>query len=252
MTKETGQRLEGKIAVITGAASGIGLASTTLFAAQGCRVLAVDLPGKGLAEAFAGELSVSCLEADVSDATAGDVIASAVRERFGALDILFNNAGICIGATFEDTSDAIWERIFAVNVTSILRISRAALPLLRESKGPSILNVGSIMSEMAGPGLCAYGTSKHAVAGLSKAMAVDLGKYGIRVNCLQPGSIITGLSRPFLADQAFTDFWKNKAPLGRLGEAEDVARVALFLVSDDAAFVSGAGLLVDGGARVNF
>jgi NAD(P)-dependent dehydrogenase (short-subunit alcohol dehydrogenase family) len=245
-------RLSGRVAIVTGAASGIGRATAELFASQGCRTLAVDLPGTGLAEAFGADPRIACLEIDIADAAAPDRIIDAVQAHFGALDILVNNAGICIGASFEDTTDALWERTFAVNVTSILRLSRAALGLLRQSKAASILNLGSIMSEMAGPGLCAYGSSKHAVAGLSKAMAVDLGKYGITVNYLQPGSIITGLSRPFLADPAFREFWEKKAPMGRLGEAEDVARAALFLVSEDARFISGAGLLVDGGARVNF
>ncbi|MFM7274276.1 MAG: SDR family NAD(P)-dependent oxidoreductase [Gammaproteobacteria bacterium] len=252
MTASTSPRLEGRRAIVTGAASGIGLATTLLFAEHGCRVLAVDLPGSGLESALAGAAGVHCLAIDVSGREAPERIMAAAHERLGGLDILFNNAGICRGASFEDTTDELWERTLAVNVTSIVRLSRQALPLLRESTGASIINTGSIMSEMAGPGLCAYGTSKHAVAGLSKAMAVDLGKYGIRVNCLQPGSIITGLSRPFISDAAFRAFWEQKAPLGRLGEAEDVARVALFLASEDARFVSGAGLLVDGGARVNF
>ena len=252
MNTTRNSRLSGKVAVVTGAASGIGRATVELFAVNGCRVLAVDLPGHGLGEVFDGNARVVCLEADLADATAPQRIVDTLNGRFGQLDVLVNNAGICIGASFEDTTDAIWERTFAVNVTGILRLSRAALELLKKSNSASIINLGSIMSEMAGPGLCAYGSSKHAVAGLSKAMAVDLGKYRITVNCLQPGSIITGLSKPFLDDPAFREFWEKKAPMGRLGEADDVARAALFLASDDARFISGAGLLVDGGARVNF
>mgnify|MGYP003556095734 CR=1 FL=1 len=252
MNTTRNSRLPGKVAVVTGAASGIGRATADLFAANGCRVLAVDLPGNGLGEAFAGNARVACLEADLADADAPRRVIDAVNGHFGQLDVLVNNAGICIGASFEDTTDAIWERTFAVNVTSILRLSRAALELLKKSSSASIINLGSIMSDMAGPGLCAYGSSKHAVAGLSKAMAVDLGKYRITVNYLQPGSIITGLSKHFLDDPSFREFWEKKAPMGRLGEAQDVARAALFLASEDARFVSGAGLLVDGGARVNF
>ena len=108
------------------------------------------------------------------------------------------------------------------------------------------------MSDLAGPGLAIYGTSKHAVAGLTKGMAVDLGKYGITVNYLQPGSIVTKLSEPFMDDPEFKAYWEQKAPLGRLGEAEEVAIAALFLAADECQFVSGVGLNVDGGAIVQF
>ena len=211
MNTTRNSRLPGKVAVVTGAASGIGRATADLFAANGCRVLAVDLPGHGLGEAFAGNARVACLEADLADADAPRRVIDAVNGHFGQLDVLVNNAGICIGASFEDTTDAIWERTFAVNVTSILRLSRAALELLKKSSSASIINLGSIMSDMAGPGLCAYGSSKHAVAGLSKAMAVDLGKYRITVNYLQPGSIITGLSKPFLDDPSFGAFFSQNS-----------------------------------------
>jgi NAD(P)-dependent dehydrogenase (short-subunit alcohol dehydrogenase family) len=246
------QRLDGRIAIVTGAASGIGRAIATLYAQHGCRVLAVDLPGQQLDVTYAAQRELAVLEIDITAEDAPGRITAAVEQRFGGLDILVNNAGISVSASFEETTDAIWERVFAVNVTSMMRISRAALPLLRKSTMPSVINLGSTMSEMAGPNLCAYGSSKHAVAGLSKAMACDLGKYGINVNYLQPGAIVTALSAPLFADPDFRRFWENKAPLGRLGQPEDVARVALFFASEDARFVSGAGLLVDGGARVNF
>ncbi len=144
-------RLPGKVAVVTGAASGIGRATVDLFAANGCRVLAVDLPGHGLGEVFAGNARVVCLEADLVDPDAPQRVVDAVNGHFGQLDVLVNNAGICIGASFEDTTDAIWERTFAVNVTSIMRLSRAALELLKKSNSASIINLGSIMSDMAGP-----------------------------------------------------------------------------------------------------
>ena len=252
MSVQQDGRLAGKVAIVTGAASGIGLATARLFAEHGCGVLAADVPDRGLAALFEGNEPVHCCEQDITETDAPQRIVQSALDAFGRLDILVNNAGICVGASFEDTTDEIWERIFAVNVTGMFRLSRAALDALRRSGAGTIINLGSIMSEMAGPGLCAYGSSKHAVAGLSKAMAVDLGKYGITVNYLQPGSIITGLSEPFLQDPEFRAFWEKKAPVGRLGLAEDVARAALFLASGEARFISGAGLHVDGGARVNF
>ncbi|MEL7030575.1 MAG: SDR family oxidoreductase, partial [Pseudomonadota bacterium] len=115
-----------------------------------------------------------------------------------------------------------------------------------------IINLGSIMSDMGGPNLFVYGTSKHAVAGMTKSMAVDLGQYGITVNYLQPGSIWTALSEPFFDDPNFRTYWEEKAPMGRIGDPEDVAAAALFLALDEAKFVSGVGLNVDGGAIVKF
>jgi NAD(P)-dependent dehydrogenase (short-subunit alcohol dehydrogenase family) len=246
------QKLAGKSAIVTGAGSGIGRAITQLFVQHGARVLAVDLPGKDWTSQFAGVPRVQCLEQDVTVPEAPERIVSTAVSAFGGFDILVNNAGIAAGAPFEETPDELWERIMAINVTAVFRLSRAAVPVLKQRGRARIINLGSIMSDMAGPSLTAYGTSKHAVAGLTKGMAVDLGKYQITVNYLQPGSILTAMSEPFMADPAFRQYWENKAPIGRLGTPEDVAAAALFLASDEAQFVSGAGLSVDGGALVNF
>ena len=245
-------RLAGKAAIVTGAGSGIGRAIAEVFAANGARVLAVDLPGRDWQAAFMGNSDVVCLEQDVTAKDApGNVVGAAVKH-FGGLDILVNNAGIALGAQFEETTDEQWDRILAINVTAIFRISKAAVPHIRARGGGRIINLGSIMSSTGGPNLAAYGTTKHAVAGLSKGMAVDLGKYGITVNYLQPGSIWTALSQPFFDDPNFRKYWEAKAPMGRIGDPADVAAAALFLASDEAKFVSGAGVAVDGGAGVNF
>ncbi|MEM9530856.1 MAG: SDR family NAD(P)-dependent oxidoreductase [Pseudomonadota bacterium] len=244
--------LTGKIALVTGAAHGIGRGITELFADRGARVLAVDLEQDDLNAAFADNAQVSTLVADVAGTDTPAQLAEACQEHFGGLDILVNNAGICIAGAFEELTDDQWEQILAVNVSAIFRISRAVLPLLKQSSAGRIINLGSIMSDLAGPALSIYGASKHAVAGLTKGMAVDLGGYGITVNYLQPGSIITRMSEPFMDDPEFKAYWENKAPVGRLGEAAEVASAALFLASEEARFVSGVGLNVDGGAIVNF
>jgi NAD(P)-dependent dehydrogenase (short-subunit alcohol dehydrogenase family) len=246
------ERLKGKVAIVTGGGSGIGRAIVDSYAANGARVLAVDLPGRDWQSHFRGNASVMCLNQDITQQAAPATIVEAAIGAFGGIDILVNNAGIAIGAQFEDTTDEQWDRILAINVTSIFRISKAAVPHLKSRGGGRIINLGSIMSNTAGPNLAAYGTTKHAVAGLSKGMAVDLGKYGITVNYLQPGSIWTALSQPFFDDPNFRKYWEAKAPMGRIGDPEDVAAAALFLATDEAKFVSGAGIAVDGGAAVNF
>ncbi len=246
------EKLHNKVAIVTGAASGIGRAITRTFHDNGASVLAVDLPGQLLAEQFDEPGRITCLELDITKPDAPQRIIESCIDDFGHLDILVNNAGICIAGEFEELTDEKWERILAVNVTSMFRISRAAVPHLKKRDKGRIINLGSIMSDMGGPSLSIYGMSKHAVAGLTKGMAVDLGKYQITVNYLQPGSIITALSEPFMDDPAFKKYWEEKTPIGRLGEPEEVAYAALFLASDEAQFISGLGLNVDGGAIVNF
>ena len=184
---------------------------------------------------------------------AGAVAAEAIARHLGGLDVLVNNAGIADGAPLADLTDALWRRVMAVNLDSVLRLSRACAPLLvtaaQERGRGRIVNVGSVMSERAATGMAAYTASKHAVAGLSKVLALELGGCGVTVNYVQPGAIVTGITRHvFEADHTFRDFWIGKAALGRLGRPEDVAAAIAFLASPDADFVTGHGLVVDGGA----
>jgi NAD(P)-dependent dehydrogenase (short-subunit alcohol dehydrogenase family) len=245
-------KLCGKRAIVTGAGNGIGHSIADLFVENGASVLAVDMSGEDLEQRFAAVESVSTLVADVAADAAPATIVNAAIERLGGIDILVNNAGIVIAGQFEELTDEQFDTIMGVNVRAMFRISREAIPHLRESGRGRIINLGSIMSDLAGPALSIYGTSKHAVAGLTKGMAVDLGPYGITVNYLQPGSIVTKMSEPFMNDPEFKQYWEDKAPIGRLGEPDEVAEAALFLASDEAQFVSGVGLNVDGGAIVKF
>jgi NAD(P)-dependent dehydrogenase (short-subunit alcohol dehydrogenase family) len=245
-------KLSGKVAIVTGAASGIGEAIAELYLNEGARVVVSDLPGHGLAQRYQNPAQVHAVEIDVTADEAPQRIVEAATREFGGLDILVNNAGIAIGKQFEETTDEEFDRIMNVNVRSVFRVTRAAVPHLRTRGGGSVINLASIMSSTGGPQLSAYAASKHAVLGLSRGMAVDLGRYGIRVNALQPGSIWTGMSRPFFDDPNFRKYWETKAPMGRIGDPIDVAVVALFLATDEAKFLSGAGIAIDGAAGVNF
>lgn len=247
-----GGKLSGKVAIVTGAASGIGEAIAALYLNEGARVVVSDLPGHGLEQRFPNQAQVRAVEIDVTAYEAPQRIVETATREFGGLDVLVNNAGIALGKQFEETTDEEFDRIMNVNVRSVFRMTRAAVPHLRARGGGSVINLASIMSSTGGPQLSAYATSKHAVLGLSRGMAVDLGKYGIRVNALQPGSIWTGMSRPFFDDPNFRKYWEAKAPMGRIGDPVDVAVVALFLATDEARFVSGAGIAIDGAAGVNF
>ena len=244
--------LTGRTAAVTGAANGIGKAIATLFSERGANVVAVDLEADELAAAFPATERCVTVAGDITEAAVQARVLEAAESRFGGLDILVNNAGIVIAGDYDTLTDEQWDRIMDVNVRSMFRLTREALPLLKASGSGRVINLGSIMSDVAGPGLAIYGTSKHAVAGLTKGMAVDFGKFGITANYLQPGSIVTKLSQPFMDDPEFKAYWEAKAPIGRLGEAEEVAVAALFLASREAQFVSGTGLNVDGGAIVQF
>ena len=244
--------LSGRRAVVTGAGNGIGLAIARAFADKGARVLAVDLAASDLVEAFGDDGRYATLVQDVAAADAPANIVGTAVAQLGGIDILVNNAGIVVAGPFETLTDEQFDAIMGVNVRAMFRLSRAAVPHLKESGRGRIINLGSIMSDLAGPALAIYGTSKHAVAGLSKGMAVDLGSHGITVNYLQPGSIVTKMSEPFMDDPEFKAYWEAKAPIGRLGQPEEVAAAALFLASEEAQFVSGVGFNVDGGAIVQF
>jgi len=245
-------KLENKRAIVTGGASGIGEAIARLFLDNGAEVLIVDLPDQNLSATYRQFGKAVTLEQDVTGVGAPGIIADRAAAAFGGLDILVNNAGTARPGSLETTTDEVWDQVMGLNVGAMFKLSRAVLPYLKQSGSGRIINLGSIMSDLAGPDLFVYGTSKHAVAGMTKSMAVDLGPYGITANYLQPGAIVTALSAPFFADPEFRRYWEDKAPAGRLGRPDDVAVAALFLASDEAQFISGVGLNVDGGAIVKF
>lgn len=244
----TGQ-LQDKIAVVTGAASGIGEAIANRYADEGARLLAVDLNEPAL-DTRGGQIATLAIDVTAEEAPA--LIRDRLVSAFGRLDILVNNAGICLPGSIESQSLDSWQRTLAVNVTAPFRLTQALLPLLKESRAGRIVNLGSIMSDFGGPDLCAYGMSKHAMAGFTKSLACDLGRYQITANYLQPGSIWSAMSRPHMADPDFLKYWETKTPLGRIGDPEDVAAPALFLATDEARFITGAGFRICGGAMASF
>ena len=237
-------RLSGRRAIITGAASGIGKASVALFAAEGAKVLAVDLPDRDQA----ATTSVHPLGIDIAADDAPDRIIATAMELLGGIDIVFNNAGVSGFHKVEDTTDQHWDTMFAVNTRAPFRIARAAIPQLKASRAGRIINTASVMAESTDIGLVAYCASKAAVAGLTRTLALELGRFGITANYILPGAIRTGMTsglwdaRPDIAE-----IWAKKSSLRRLGEPEDMAKVALFLASDDGGFVTGHGLCADGG-----
>jgi len=241
------QRLAGRRAIITGAASGIGLATAHLFAREGAAVLAVDLPGDRLDTAFEGS-SILTHGQSVADADAPEQILQAARTRLGGVDILFNNAGIATNSLVERTSDEDWDRTLDVNLRAMFRLTRAAIPDLKASVAGRIINTASVMAEGSGMGLAAYSASKSGVQGFTRALAIELGKFGVTANWLLPGAIRTGMTQGIWDQRPeIADIWAQKAVLRRLGEPDDIAKVALFLASEDAAFITGQGLSVDGG-----
>jgi NAD(P)-dependent dehydrogenase (short-subunit alcohol dehydrogenase family) len=243
---------EGRKAVVTGAANGIGRAITEALVARGATVVAADVHADDLNATFGETGAVHCVVHDVTADDAPEAIVDAAASKMGGLDFLINNAGIAIAGDFETLTDEQFDTIMSVNVRSMFRLSRAAVSHLKNSDQARIVNLGSIMSDLGGPSLAIYGASKHAVAGLSKGMAVDLGKHGITVNYLQPGAIWTKMSEPFMDDPDFKAYWEGKAPAGRLGQPEEVASACMYLLSEEARFVSGLGFNVDGGAIVQF
>lgn len=241
-------RLRDRVAIVTGAASGIGAATARLFTQEGAQVLAVDLPGKGLATAHSEDPRIAILEKSVADHDAADVIVETCRRLFGGIDIVMNNAGVAGNALAEAMPIEVWDKTFAVNVRAPFLICQKSIPSLKDSKAGRIINVASVMAEGTDYGLSAYCASKAAVSGLTRTLALELGKFGITANYLLPGAIKTGMTSALWdAQPHIADIWAKKSVLRRLGAPVDLARAALFLASDEGGFVTGHGLNVDGG-----
>jgi NAD(P)-dependent dehydrogenase (short-subunit alcohol dehydrogenase family) len=245
--------LAGKVALITGAGSGIGLATARLFAAHGATVALVDIdPVRGEAESAAIRSNgghALFVQADVSRPEDCSRAIDQVLRESGALDVLFNNAGIIRRASVVETSEADWDRVMDVNVKSMFLMSRHAIPSMRA--GSAIVNTASGWGLAGGARAAAYCASKGAVVLLTKAMAIDCGPLGIRVNCICPGDTDTAMLRDEAAQlgEAEDRFLSGAAsrPLGRVGRPEEIADAVLYLAGPRSTFVTGTALVVDGG-----
>jgi NAD(P)-dependent dehydrogenase (short-subunit alcohol dehydrogenase family) len=253
--RETALLLKGKTAIISGAASrrGIGLATARAFAAQGARVAILDLDLNAAHEASAslgeGHLGLRC---DVTDPVACQSARDAVLARFGAIDILVNNAGITQPVKTMDIDAASWQRVLDVNLKGVLLLSQAVIPHMKERGRGSIACMSSVSAQRGGGifGGPHYSAAKAGVLGMAKAMARELGPNGIRVNCVTPGLIQTDITGDKLTPDMKADIVKG-IPLGRLGDATDVANAFLFLASDLSAYITGAVIDVNGGMLIH-
>ncbi|ABM58202.1 SDR family NAD(P)-dependent oxidoreductase [Verminephrobacter eiseniae] len=254
-TPQAPGEVAGKVALITGAGSGIGRATALLFATEGAQIVVCDLDPEG------GQATVRAIEqagaqalfvqADVAQAADCARAVQQTLRHFARLDVLFNNAGITCRANVVDTSEADWDAVMAVNVKSIFLMSRQAVPVMAEQGGGSIINAGSGWGLVGGRDAVSYCAAKGAVVNMTRAMALDHGPQRIRVNSVCPGDTDTAMLRDEARQLGLPEtalvLAGNSRPLMRVGRAEEIAQVVLFLASDRSSFVTGSAYVVDGG-----
>jgi len=242
------ERFQGKVVLITGAASGIGAAAARRFAAEGARLMLGDLNEAGGAE-IARELKAEAafLRVDVRDRHQVAALTDAAVDRYGRLDVVFNNAGVGSYGKADELDPEVWQDVIAVDLHSVFYGCRAAIPHLRRAGGGAIVNTASISGLHGDYGLGAYNAAKGGVVNYTRTLAIDHASEQIRVNAVCPGPIDTALTGPLMANAKVVAEYQRLIPMGRVGLPEEVASAVAFLASDDAAYITGAMLVVDGG-----
>ncbi len=247
-------RLENKTAIVTGGARGIGLAIAKRYAAEGAKVVIADVDaaaGEAAASAL-GDANCSFVLADVGDRRDADRLVAEACRRFGGIDVLVNNAGIVHGADFLDIEEADFDRVLRTNLKGAFLVGQAAarrmVAQVKARKPPgTIINMSSINAVVAIPNQVPYCVSKGGLSQLTKVMALSLAPYGIRVNAIGPGSIMTDILRSVATDREARRKILARTPLGRIGEPEEIASIAVFLASEDSSYISGQTVYADGG-----
>ncbi|MDR3419369.1 MAG: glucose 1-dehydrogenase [Nevskia sp.] len=246
-------RLQGKVAIVTGGARGMGAATSRLFAAEGARVVIADvLESEGAA--LAQEIGADAVfqRHDVSDEASWQVTVRRALDSFGGVDVLINNAGVLLFKTLLDTTKADFERVLGINLMGSFLGIKAVAPHMVERGRGSIVNVSSVDGMKAANGIGAYASSKWGLRGLTRAAAMEFGHKGVRVNSIHPGGIDTAMGNPYGESRAEVNKRYTMVPLQRVGEPAEVAKTSLFLASDDSSYLCGAEIAVDGGMLAGF
>jgi len=240
-------RIADRVAIVTGGGSGIGKATAELFVQEGAKVVIGDLPG-GDGEQVAKSIDGTFVATDVSDPKAGQSLVRAACDKFGGIDIMFNNAGIGIVAPLLETSEEVYSKTIRVDLDGVYWGLKFGGQVMVQQKRGAIVNTASLAGLRGSVGLSAYNAAKHGVVGLTRNAALEFAHAGVRVNCICPGIIDTPLvARAFGATEEIRETMHRFHPLGRMGKPIEIARCVLFLASDDASFVTGHALVIDGG-----
>jgi NAD(P)-dependent dehydrogenase (short-subunit alcohol dehydrogenase family) len=251
-------RLEGKVAIVTGSAMGIGRASAALLAREGARVVLADVDeerGKetlSLIEEDGGEALF--VKTDVSKPADVKAAVDEAVDGYGRLDVLHNNVGIALGASVVDTTEDLWNRVLDVNLGGVYRGCKYAIPHMMSNGGGSIINSASVQGLRGFKGWAAYAASKGGIIALTQQVAIEYAPHGIRVNCIAPGTILTPMNEKVFEEtddpEALRETWNRMHPVGRFGQPEEVAEAVLFLAADSSSFITGQCLVVDGGVTI--